>query len=49
MCVSEEKAYDKADDTTPKWTKLIKLLEPNLWHVLYIVAFYGLDWEDKLF
>ena len=31
----------KALSPTPKWTKLIKLLEPTLWHLLYIVTFYG--------
>lgn len=48
MKVSEEKALS----STPKWTKLIKLLEPNLWHVLYIVTFYGfaadIDWIEKM-
>lgn len=31
----------KALSPTPKWTKLIKLWEPNLRHLLYFVTFYG--------
>lgn len=43
----------EAPSSTPKWTKLIKLLEPNLWPPLYnIVAFYGFvidtDWNETL-